>query len=156
MPGTARISPALPLLLLSLLASLAGCAGPTQVISTDLTRVSGVYLIAYVDRADVRIRLEDQFAAELGERGLRAVPSHPDLPDIKRASVADMVAVDEEHVRMGTETELADVISHHVADSGDPTRYGTIANTVITVSTSQIQHGFREVLDLALKNPDGE
>lgn len=69
-----------------------------------------------------------------------------------KPTIADMIAVDEEHQRMGTETELADVISHHVADSGDPTRYGTISNTVITVSTSQIQHSFREVLALALKN----
>lgn len=69
-----------------------------------------------------------------------------------KPTIADMIAVDEEHMRMGTETELADVISHHVADSGDPTRYGTITNTIITVSTSQIQHGFREVLELALKN----
>ena len=86
-----------PLLLLALLTSLAGCTGPTQVISTDLTRVSGVYLIAYVDRADVRVRLEDQFVAELGERGLRAVPSHPDLPQVKRASVADMVTAANGH-----------------------------------------------------------
>ncbi|HSH69337.1 MAG TPA: hypothetical protein VK997_05425, partial [Deferrisomatales bacterium] len=72
-----------------------------------------------------------------------------------RPTIADMIAVDEDHVRMGTETELADVISHHVADSGDPTRYGTIANTVITVSTTQIQHSFREVLALALHNSLG-
>ena len=76
---------------------LTACQGPTQVISTDLTRVSGVYLIAYVDRPDIRIRLEDRFVAELDERGLRAVPSHPDLPDIKRASVPDMVAAANGH-----------------------------------------------------------
>ena len=76
---------------------LTACQGPTQVISTDLTRVSGIYLIAYVDRPDIRIRLEDRFVAELDERGLRAVPSHPDLPDIKRASVTDMVAAANGH-----------------------------------------------------------
>ncbi len=53
---------------------------------------------------------------------------------------------------MGTETELADVISHHLDDSGDPTRYGTISDTVITVRTTQIQHPFREILELAVKN----
>ena len=89
MPGTSARTRAI--LMLALLTSLAGCTGPTQVISTDLTRVSGVYLIAYVDRADVRVRLEDQFKDELGERGLRAIPSHPDLPQIKRASVTEMV-----------------------------------------------------------------
>ena len=81
-----------------LLAMLLGaCQGPTQVISTDLTRVSGVYLIAYVDRPDIRVRLEDRFVAELDDRGLRAIPSHPDLPQIKRASVADMVSAANNH-----------------------------------------------------------
>ena len=57
--------------------------------------------------------------------------------------------IDKYHIRMGTETELVDVISHHVAETGDPTRYGTITNTDITVTTTQIQHPFREVLALA-------
>ena len=65
-----------------------------------------------------------------------------------KPTVADMVAVDESHIRMGTETELQDVISHHIAASGDPTRYGTIADTVITILTRQIQHPFREILEL--------
>jgi hypothetical protein len=63
--------------------------------------------------------------------------------------VRDMTAMDETHIRLGTETELVDVISHHVAESGDPTRYGTIADTVITITTTQIQHPFREILALA-------
>ncbi len=85
------------LFIAAILLSLAACQGATQVISTDLTRVSGVYLIAYVDRADIRQRLEDRFVDELADRGLRAVPSHPDLPEIKRASVADMVAAANRH-----------------------------------------------------------
>ena len=98
MPGNLRRSNArLFLALLTMLATASGCQGPTQVISTDLTRVSGIYLIAYVDRADIRRRLEDQFVAELARRNLRAVPSHPDLPEIKRASVADMVAAANTH-----------------------------------------------------------
>ncbi|OHB25135.1 MAG: hypothetical protein A2X84_09030 [Desulfuromonadaceae bacterium GWC2_58_13] len=68
-----------------------------------------------------------------------------------KPTIDHMIAVDEEHARMGTETELADVISHHLDDSGDPTRYGTISDTVITVRTTQIQHPFREILGLALK-----
>ncbi len=64
--------------------------------------------------------------------------------------IEDMVAVDEEHIRMGTETELQDVISHHIVASGDPTRYGTITDTTITILTRQIQHPFREILDLEL------
>ncbi|MBI5017348.1 MAG: carbohydrate kinase family protein [Deltaproteobacteria bacterium] len=66
-----------------------------------------------------------------------------------KPKIRDMIAMDEEHIRLGTETELVDVISHHVDDSGDPTRYGTIADTVITVTTKQLQHPFREVLDVA-------
>ncbi|MHB8766381.1 MAG: hypothetical protein ACYDA8_18870 [Deferrisomatales bacterium] len=66
-----------------------------------------------------------------------------------RPSVQDLIAVDEAHVRLGTETELTDRISHYVRESGDPTRYGTISDTVITVLTAQIQHPFREVLALA-------
>jgi hypothetical protein len=62
--------------------------------------------------------------------------------------VRDMLAMDESHIRMGTETELADVISHHIDESGDPTRYGTISDTVITINTTQIQHPFQEVLEL--------
>jgi hypothetical protein len=80
-----------------LMLALTSCTGPTQVISTDLTRVSGVYLIAYVDREDVRRRLEDAFVAQFDERGLRAVPSHPDLEDIKRARVRDMVQAANRH-----------------------------------------------------------
>ncbi len=91
-----RITPLL-LIITMLLLALAGCTGPTQVISTDLTRVSGIYLIAYVYREDVRRRLEDAFVAELDERGRRAVPSYPDLADIKRASVRDMVAAANGH-----------------------------------------------------------
>jgi hypothetical protein len=62
-----------------------------------------------------------------------------------------MTATDEGHIRMGTETELVDVISHHVADTGHSTRYGTISDTIITIRTSQIHHPFRETLDLALE-----
>ena len=68
-----------------------------------------------------------------------------------KPTIDAMIAVDEEHARMGTGTELADVISHHLADSGDPTRYGTISDTVITVRTTQIQHPFREILELTAK-----
>ncbi|MEJ2202324.1 MAG: hypothetical protein P8X63_15095, partial [Desulfuromonadaceae bacterium] len=73
-----------------------------------------------------------------------------------KPTIDSMIEVDEEHARMGTETELADVISHHLHASGDPTRYGTISDTVITVRTTQIQHPFREILQLALSHPEYE
>jgi len=66
-----------------------------------------------------------------------------------RPQIREIITMDEHHIRMGTETELVDVISHHVAETGDPTRYGTITDTDITVTTTQIQHPFREVLALA-------
>ncbi|MBE0617184.1 MAG: carbohydrate kinase family protein, partial [Proteobacteria bacterium] len=59
-----------------------------------------------------------------------------------KPQIADMIATDEEHILLGTETELVDVISHHLTASGDPTRYGTISDTVITIKTTQIQHPF--------------
>ncbi len=77
--------------LFALVVALGACAGPTQVITTDFTKVSGVYLIAYVDRDDIRQRLELQFVEDLRARGIRAVPSAPDLPDIKAAAPRDMV-----------------------------------------------------------------
>ncbi len=66
----------------------------------------------------------------------------------KNPRISDMVAMDETHIRLGTETELVDVISHHVEASGDPTRYGTISDTVVTIHTTQIHHPFREVLGM--------
>jgi len=66
-----------------------------------------------------------------------------------KPQLIDIIAMDDHHMRMGTGTELVDVISHHIAETGDPTRYGTITDTDITVTTTQIQHPFREVLALA-------
>jgi len=66
-----------------------------------------------------------------------------------RPLIKDLIATDERHIMMGTETELSDIISHHLQESGDPTRYGTITDTVITINTTQVQHPFREILDLA-------
>ncbi|MCD6270103.1 MAG: hypothetical protein J7J71_08225, partial [Deltaproteobacteria bacterium] len=61
----------------------------------------------------------------------------------KRATIKDIVATDERHIMMGTETELRDIISHHLQESGDPTRYGTITDTIITIDTTQVHHPFR-------------
>jgi hypothetical protein len=66
-----------------------------------------------------------------------------------RPKIADLIAADERHIRLGTETELRDIISHHLSESGDPTRYGTITDTIITINTTQVHHPFREILDLA-------
>jgi hypothetical protein len=66
-----------------------------------------------------------------------------------KPQIRDVIVMDEGHIRLGTVTELVDVISHHVDATGDPTRYGTISDTVITVTTTQLQHPFRELLALA-------
>ncbi len=67
----------------------------------------------------------------------------------QRPRIEDLIATDERHIMMGTETELKDIISHHLQESGDPTRYGTITDTVITINTTQVHHPFREILALA-------
>ncbi len=82
-------------------------------------------------------------AATLGAQHYIMTREHPRL--------SDMMALDEEHIRMGTETEMVDVISHHVDQSGDATRYGTISETVVTIRTAQIHHPFREALEVAMK-----
>ncbi len=69
----------------------------------------------------------------------------------KRPKIKNIIDTDEDHILMGTETYLRDIISHHISESGDPTRYGTITDVVITINTSQIQHPFREILALAEK-----
>ncbi|MCD6429685.1 MAG: hypothetical protein J7L57_00490 [Deltaproteobacteria bacterium] len=69
----------------------------------------------------------------------------------QRPQIKDLVATDERHIMMGTETELHDIISHHLQESGDPTRYGTITDTIITINTTQVHHPFREILKLAQK-----
>ncbi len=69
----------------------------------------------------------------------------------QRPQIKDLVTTDERHIMMGTETELRDIISHHLQESGDPTRYGTITDTIITINTTQVHHPFREILKLAQK-----
>ncbi len=66
----------------------------------------------------------------------------------KRPKIQDIIATNEQHILMGTGTYLRDIISHHIKESGAPTRYGTIADVVITIDTSQIQHPFREIVAL--------
>jgi hypothetical protein len=75
----------------------AGCATPTSVISTDLTRVSGVYVVGYVDRDDVRAKLENRFVEDLAAQNIRAVPSAPDIRQIKKARPADLVRAANTH-----------------------------------------------------------
>lgn len=68
-----------------------------------------------------------------------------------KPKIRDMIEVDENHIRMGTETEMVDVVNHHVDLAGDDTRYGTIVNTLVTIRTAQVHHPFSETLGMAMK-----
>lgn len=68
-----------------------------------------------------------------------------------KPKICDMIEVDEEHIRMGTETEMVDVVNHHVDLAGDDTRYGTIVNTLVTIRTAQVHNPFRETLVTAMR-----
>jgi hypothetical protein len=76
---------------------VAGCSSSSNVISTDLTRQSGLYIVAYVDREDVRAKLEDQFVQDLDDQGIRAVASRHDIKVIKDATPTTIVRAANTH-----------------------------------------------------------
>jgi hypothetical protein len=76
---------------------LAGCGTQMDLISTDLTRQKGLYVIAYVDREDIRQQVEDQFVEDLAHHDIVAFASRHDIPDIKRAQPAAMVRAANSH-----------------------------------------------------------
>ncbi|MEZ5553342.1 MAG: hypothetical protein R3E82_20845 [Pseudomonadales bacterium] len=85
------------LALLIALLFISGCAARTDVISTDFTRQSGLYVVAFVDSPEVRAQLEDQFVRDLADQNIRGVASRTDIPDIKRARPSDMVRAANRH-----------------------------------------------------------
>lgn len=93
---------------------LAGCSTPTQVISTDLTRQSGVFVVGYVEREDIRAKVEDRFVADLTKQGIRAVASKNDIKLIKKASTRDMV-----RAANGHDVVAILVVNRVAADGGD-------------------------------------
>jgi hypothetical protein len=58
------------------------CASSPQVTRYDLSDASGLLLIVYAERSDLRASMEDRLAAELDARGMIGHPSHRDLADI--------------------------------------------------------------------------
>lgn len=106
-PGMKILLALLPVLFFN-----SGCAARTDVISTDFTRQSGLYVVAFVDSADVRAQLEDQFVLDLADQNIRGVASRTDIPDIKRARPADMVRAANRH------DVVAVVIINRVARDG--------------------------------------
>ena len=76
---------------------LAGCSSTSNVISTDLTRQSGLYIVAYVDREDIRTKLEDQFVQDLDAQGIRAVASRHDIKVIKGSTPTTIVRAANTH-----------------------------------------------------------
>ena len=91
----------LPPALLTLLILLTGCATRTDVISTDFTRQAGLYVVAFVDRPEIREQLEDQFVADLSGQGMVGYASRFDIVDIKKAKPADMIAAANRHDAAG-------------------------------------------------------
>lgn len=92
----------------------AGCSSSTNVISTDLTQQSGLYIVAYVDREDVRAKLEDQFVEDLDGQGIRAVASRHDIKVIKGSTPSTIVRA------ANTHSVAAVVIVNRVSkDGGD-------------------------------------
>lgn len=100
------------LALLTGLILVSGCAARTDVISTDFTRQSGLYVVAFVDSPEIRTQLEDRFVQDLADQNIRAVASRTDIPDIKRARPADMVRAANRH------DVVAIVIINRVARDG--------------------------------------
>lgn len=93
-------------------ALLAGCMS-TQVISTDLTRQSGVYVVGYVEREDIRAKVEDRFVTDLGRHEIRAVASRNDIGAIKQATPDDIVRAANEHA------VVAILVVNRVSAAGD-------------------------------------
>lgn len=108
--GASAAASAFSILLVGLFTS--GCT-PTQVISTDLTRQSGVFVVGYVDREDIRAKLEDRFVADLGEQGITGIASRHDITQIKKASPAEIVRM------ANTHDVVAVLIINRVAGDGE-------------------------------------
>ncbi len=83
--------------LIPTIALFSGCASTTKVISTDLTRQSGLYVVGYVDRDDIRAQLEDTFVRDLGDQGIRGVASRHDIKVIKSSSPSEIVRAANTH-----------------------------------------------------------
>lgn len=69
----------------------------TDLITTDLTRQRGLYVIGYIDRDDIRVEIEDRLVRDLVPYELVAVASHFDIAKIKDATAAEMVAAANSH-----------------------------------------------------------
>ena len=78
-------------LLVPLLAVATGCTSQTDVITTDFTRQAGLYVVAVVDRPEIREQLEEQFVSDLEAEGIRGFASRLDISDVKRAKPAELV-----------------------------------------------------------------
>ena len=71
---------------------LSGCATKPNVITTDLTKQAGLYVIGYIGRDDIRREMEDRLVADLANHQMVAYPSHADIDEIKQSKSADLVA----------------------------------------------------------------
>ena len=70
---------------------IAACGTPTRVVSTDLRYQTGVYVVGYSPRADVRRDFEDKLVEDLDGRGMTAFASHQDIADITQSSAQEIL-----------------------------------------------------------------
>ncbi len=78
--------------LILILIVLSACTTRTDVISTDLTKQQGLYVIGYIDRDDIRREVEDRLVADLATYEMVGFASHFDIEKIKTTTSANMVA----------------------------------------------------------------
>ncbi len=61
---------------------LTGCSSNTDVVSYDLSKRSGVYVLGYTTDESVRRAIEDRLVEDIRARDMIAYASHLDLPEI--------------------------------------------------------------------------
>lgn len=88
-----RIPTTITLFIALILSACSSTSPPkTEVTVFDYRNTDGAYVLVYsVDEA-FRVSLEDRLVADLADRELRAVPSHPDIPDIRASSRDEVLA----------------------------------------------------------------
>jgi len=83
-----------------LLTVVTGCAAKTDVITFDLSKRAGAYVLAYTTNAQVRRMVEDRLVADLQADGGRGFASYQDLPDLSVANRTDLIAAANEKLAL--------------------------------------------------------
>lgn len=106
---------------LLLTGGFAGCgSAQTDTAVMDFRRTSGAYILVYSTDTELRAMFENRLAADLATRDIRAVPSHPDLPDVTTGNRNDLLTAAQSHQAMFI--LVIEEVGHHetgtVPDSG--------------------------------------